>query len=148
MIDAEHLEGFNIVNLYAHGTSANVGCYFGNNTSGIRLTNGKISGCKQQALYLLGTKGVSLTNIDVYNNSIGSSGTYDGIYVGPGTDGFQMVNGSAGKAAHFSYTEEQRYGINFAAGHVRSQLVGVRLNGNATGTYTGTPNTTAALITS
>jgi hypothetical protein len=141
-----HLEGLNITNLYCHGAVTDIGMNFGTNTSGIRLSNGKIAGHAAFGAVFNGT-GIGLTDIDVYNNGTAVPNGYDGIYLSSTVNGFQMIGGSAGKAPWFSYTETQRYGINISSGAARSQLIGVRLNGNATGTYFGSA-TTSGLVTS
>lgn len=146
--NAERIKGVTLLDSW--GSSSGIGTVI--TTSGIGTVDGVTMigqrGFSNQNEAVRVVPGVgSVKNIDliahkIAGNSQASLGTYDGIYVGPGVQGFRCIAGSAGNYGDFTPT--QRYGLYLAAG--ATDLIIVALNdftNNATGSvFDGATGTT------
>lgn len=145
--NAERIKGVMLVDCWgsSSGVGTRIDCTGTGKVDGVTLIGHRGFSNQNEAVRITEGTG-SVSNIDliaakIAGNSLGSLGTYDGIYVGGGIAGFRLLMSSSGNYSDFAPT--QRFGLALGAGATDIVLVGFNdltnnavggLNDSATGT--------------
>ena len=137
-IRAEWCSHFEVETLWTASSNSQANLYFGPNTLMIKLIGGRTGGAWRDGIVFDGCGPADLVAHDVFGNSVYQSGAFSGVSCGPGVPRkVSICGGTLGMMSGLpTYTEQQAYGINNAAGGpVTAGQVDLR--GNARGTNSG-----------
>ncbi|NGO94294.1 hypothetical protein BJL96_11650 [Burkholderia cenocepacia] len=111
-LDLQAVDDFWIDNIFAVGSQTADGIKLSSQCGNFRLSKGTINSNFLHGLNKNGAKTVSLTDVDIYNNSLVGNGLKSGIYA-DGIGVLEIKGGTCGKADWLpDYTENQKYGID------------------------------------
>lgn len=129
-IRADWLSVMWVTGAYFWGTQTTCGCYFGANTTQIKITNGKVGSTYYQGLVFDGSSDITLTAVDVYDCSQAGNGAASNIYLGNSTvTNFVMVGGQCGYATRYGNARSTFYNIDVYSGAGVVKTVGVSFGG-------------------
>jgi hypothetical protein len=116
------------------GFGLNIAGSSSSSVNGILINGGNYIANKQGGIILENCSNVSLSSVQVYNNSQNGSGQFAGISVSNGVSDFQIVNSVSGNGGHtqqVGYPAYQSYGIIVASGASNNYIIqGNRCPGN------------------
>ena len=96
----------------------------------ISMSNCRAVNNRHYGIYMgNGAYKISLSNTQVYGNSVLNNGVYDGIFIGGNTTDFTITNGMIWSELFPGYNH-QRYGIYIAPGCDEFVIAGVNVNDN------------------
>lgn len=102
---------------------------------GIRFTGGQTLSSRKHGAYVTSdAKRVSFVNFSAKENSVGSSGTYHGIYIAPDTTDFRVQSCTVAGPALYSATLYQGYGVFVDTGASDRYIIADNF---VTGNFTG-----------
>ena len=141
-IRLEAMTGLWVNGLFCVGSTADCGIHIGANARQVHLHGGRVAGNFTDGIYSEGNN-VSLTGIDVYNNSRFASDAFSGVRCAGGSTfliGQCVIGKPDGEPA---YTERQKFGIaNVSDATLKMAVVASDLTGNVSGATSGAMSVT------
>jgi hypothetical protein len=127
-------EHFNFYGSYLHGSGTANNVLIEDPVREAHFFGGKVTSAYLRGIWIKGQK-ISLTNVAFAANGQSAANTVDGIYVDTTAADVRILGG---RSNHGGGPNTQRYGIFVAAGATDVSLIGVDLDGNATGAMNNT----------
>ena len=142
-IRLEAMTGLWVNGLFCVGSTSDCGIHIGASARQVHLHGGRVAGNFTDGIYSEGNN-ISLTGIDVYNNSRFASDAFSGVRATAGSTvliGQCVIGKPAGEPA---YTEFQKFGIaNVSDVTLKMAVVASDLTGNVSGATNGAISVTA-----
>jgi len=123
-----------IDNVFAAGSQNADGVNIRNTAGSVRFEKGSVNSSKLHGINNEGCSSLIISNLDVFNNSLGAANIKSGLYLA-GSGHVRVAGGLSGlNRAIPTYSEPQKYGIELDAGFNGIITVdGVDLRGNTSG---------------